>query len=349
MKEWFKEHFIPREKNGFRPRFLNRQNTKQLLGVVLFFELVLFILPSLNFTTYVDNLNLGSVLPSMLSSLTNAERLSQSLPELKESALLNQAAQLKAEDMASKGYFAHNSPEGKTPWYWLERVGYSYMYAGENLAVNFVDSVDVTEAWMNSPSHRANIIHGVYTEVGTGVAVGNYEGYETIFVAQLYGHPRRVNTSIAALVETNPVPPRPVSQSLAVNVPASTPAAQPEPEAPEEVLAQTQTQYTPAAKTPGINRVTQETIREFFQQAAASPRHTTNAVLYSVMTIVTLALLFNIFIKIKHQHPDLILNGAVVMVVLLGLNVANLYISKEEALRTSFVAYDSSNEILNQE
>jgi len=53
--------------------------------------------------------------------------------------LLEQAAQLKANDMAEKGYFAHTSPDGKTPWEWLKDVSYPFLAAGENLAVNFLD------------------------------------------------------------------------------------------------------------------------------------------------------------------------------------------------------------------
>lgn len=347
-KNWLKRHFIPHEENAYRPHFLHRKNSKQLLGIVLLFELILFILPGLNFVRYFEDLNLGSVLPGVLSNLTNSERGENNLPALTENAILNRAAQMKAEDMAKKSYFAHTSPEGITPWYWLEKAGYSYLYAGENLAINFIDSEDVTEAWMNSPTHRANIIHGAYTEVGTGVAVGTYQGYETIFVAQVYARPRAVNTSVAQYVNTSPVPPKPANRNLAVQVPPPEPAQTVETNAEAEVLGQAEVQSAPAKANP-VNRVTQETIKEFFQQAAASPRHTADAVFYSVMTIVTLALLFNIFIKIRHQHPDLILNGAVVVVVILGLHIANSYISKEQSLQTSFIAYDSQAHILNQE
>lgn len=352
MKNWLKRHFIPHEGNDHRPHFLHRKNTKQLIGVVLFFELLLFVLPALNFPRYFEDLHLGAVIPGVLSTLTNYERASQNLPQLTESAILNEAARLKAEDMARKSYFAHTSPEGLTPWYWLERVGYNYTYAGENLAINFIDSEDVTEAWMNSPTHRANIIHRAYTEVGTGVAVGTYQGHQTVFVAQVYGNPRNINTSVAAYVNTNPIPPRPASSNLVVDIPGpqSTVPAQTQVQGEsEEVLGQNQAEAIEASKESNINRVTQEAIKNFLQEAAVSPRHTTNAVLFSVMAIITLALLFNIFIKVRHQHPDLILNGAVVMVVVMGLNLANLYVSKEQALQTSFIAYDTQNQVLNQE
>lgn len=189
MFKWFKKHFIPHEGNGHRPHFLERRNVFRLGALILFLELALFILPTANFARYSKEFGIGSVLPGVLSSLTNEERSKENLPILAENSLLVQAAQLKAEDMASKSYFAHTSPEGKAPWYWFNQVGYVYAFAGENLAVNFTDSEKVTEAWMNSPTHRANIVAGAYTEVGTGVATGTYKGYESIFVAQVYGRP----------------------------------------------------------------------------------------------------------------------------------------------------------------
>ena len=330
MFKWLKRHFIPHEGNGHRPHFLHRKNAAQFIGVILFFELILFVLPGLNFVSFLQTLNVTAVLPGVLSALTNAERLENSLPELRENPILNEAAKLKAEDMAAKSYFAHTSPEGKTPWYWLAKAGYSYVYAGENLAVNFIDSTDVTKAWMNSPTHRANIVHGAYTEVGTGIATGVYKGNETVFVAQVYGRP------VASLPNSQfPISNLQSSPNISISNKNS--------EIAVSVLGETQ------VKVPNANRVTQETVKSFFQEAAASPRRATDAMLWSVMGVITLALLFNIFIKIRHQHPDLILNGAVVMAVILALHITNGYVSQTKALETSFLAFDAQNQIIDRQ
>jgi len=124
-----------------------------------------------------------------VTDLTNQERANLVLPLLKRNPILDQAAQLKANDMAVNGYFAHNSPTGITPWYWFGQVGYLFTYAGENLAVHFSDSDEVVSAWMASPTHRANIVNSNYTEIGIGTARGIYQGYETVFVVQLFGRP----------------------------------------------------------------------------------------------------------------------------------------------------------------
>ena len=108
---------------------------------------------------------LATVLPGVLVDMTNITRQEANLNVLNPNSLLEQAAQLKAEDMALKGYFSHTSPEGIAPWYWFDKVGYKFAYAGENLAVNFLDSSVLHQTWLNSPSHKANIINSNFSEI----------------------------------------------------------------------------------------------------------------------------------------------------------------------------------------
>src|SRR6185436_7850636 len=100
---------------------------------------------------------------------------------------LNKAAMAKAQDMVKNGYFAHESPQGISPWYWFKQAGYVYKYAGENLAVGFVDSKTVYDAWFNSPSHKANLLNKNYTQVGTAIVSG-FDG-NSIVVVQEFGRP----------------------------------------------------------------------------------------------------------------------------------------------------------------
>ena len=150
--------------------------------------LALFLVQSVFLSTVFFQIeNLASVLPSVLVFVTNEERQLAQIPELQTSEKLTFAAQMKANDMAQKGYFAHTSPEGHTPWFWLQASGYDYEKAGENLAVNFVDSHDVVDSWMDSPTHKANIVNEKYREIGIATATGEYDGREAIFVAQFFG------------------------------------------------------------------------------------------------------------------------------------------------------------------
>ena len=77
----------------------------------------------------------------------------------------------------------------------MEKADYDFVYAGENLAINFEDSSEVSSAWMNSPKHKENILNGNFTEIGIATEKGFYNGKETIFVVQMFGSPKKALTS----------------------------------------------------------------------------------------------------------------------------------------------------------
>lgn len=133
--------------------------------------------------------NLSAVVASRLVELANAERSARQLPELKTSASLTAAAEAKAEDMAKRGYFSHEGPAGEQPWTWLVQNNYHYRAAGENLAINFDDSKLLDQAWMDSTTHRANILRSDFQEIGIGIARGRYQGEPAVFVVQFFGTP----------------------------------------------------------------------------------------------------------------------------------------------------------------
>ncbi len=132
---------------------------------------------------------ISAIYAGVLETLANKDRVRENLSSLTKSPLLTKAAQMKADDMVARGYFAHNTPEGLTPWYWFVKAGYRYKYAGENLAVSFIDSKEVHEAWMASTLHRDNILNPDFTEIGIATSTGIYDGREAIFVVQMFGRP----------------------------------------------------------------------------------------------------------------------------------------------------------------
>lgn len=166
-----------------------------ILGIII---VGLFVLSALVTRSLIQSGQLAAVISSALVTLTNTDREAERLGTLTVNPQLVAAAQAKANDMAEKGYFAHTSPEGLTPWYFIRQAGYTFAYAGENLAVNFGDSEDVTRAWMESPTHRANILNEEFTEIGIATAVGTYKGKETVFVVQMFGTPRAGNAETPA-------------------------------------------------------------------------------------------------------------------------------------------------------
>ena len=100
----------------------------------------------------------------------NSERTRRQLASVALNDALTAAAQNQAEDMARRGKMAHRGGDGSSPFDRIERVGYSFQAAGENVAYGF-DQVDAVMAgWMRSPGHRRNIL-GHYREIGVGRAI----------------------------------------------------------------------------------------------------------------------------------------------------------------------------------
>lgn len=173
------------------PRRKNERRRVELLGglaVSIFSLLVVSVFLASSIDRYLIRSNqYASVLAAVLVDLTNGDRTQNSLHTLTMNPTLVAAAQAKANDMATKGYFAHVGPDGKDSWYWFKEIGYGFSYAGENLAVDFSDSGDVERAWMNSPLHRQNLLDPHFTEIGIATAQGKYQGHATTFVVQMFG------------------------------------------------------------------------------------------------------------------------------------------------------------------
>lgn len=262
---------------------------RKVIGAVLIVELIIFIVPTMG-ELNLHLSNNAAVLPAVLSDLTNQERQDQNVSVLKDNPILDRAALLKAEDMAAKQYFSHVSPDGKTPWYWLDLVGYKYDYAGENLAIDFSDSKDVTNAWMNSPGHRANIVKAAYTEMGTGVASGMYQGHETIYTVQVYANPRVQIAEVA---------------------PLKTPI--------QTEVVKTETKVLSASVVPKPAAVVAEVM--------TSPRHSMNTVLLAIALLVLLVLAFTLFSRVRVKRFDLVTNGLALVAFLGCIYLSNNIIS----------------------
>jgi len=143
-----------------------------------------------NVLAYASNMTITDLLKE-----TNAARSANGLQPLSLNNALDTSAQLKANDMVEKNYWSHIAPDGTQPWHWFEQAKYSYTTAGENLAYGFNDGSEVSAAWINSPSHKANVL-GDYVDVGFGIASSaNFQGGENTIVVAHYGKPR---TAVAA-------------------------------------------------------------------------------------------------------------------------------------------------------
>lgn len=223
-----KNHCIPHEGNGYHPYLLRHH---VLFGYTLMLVTVK-ILAIFFLSLSSSGIFATSITPQTILSLTNQTRQSLSLKPLQIHPMLSAAAQAKADDMATRGYFAHTNPDGATMDTWFERAGYQYLYAGENLAVHYESAEGVTQGWLASPSHRENIINPEYVDIGVGVASGEFEGVSTMFVVQFFGQkiPTENVTSthtpqkrpITATVSASPPPvvKQPIIHEIAAVIPA---------------------------------------------------------------------------------------------------------------------------------
>jgi len=122
-------------------------------------------------------------------TLTNAARAEQGVAPLTLNNDLSTAAQAKAQDMAAKHYWAHFRPtDNKAPWDFIKESGYTYKVAGENLARGFRTPEGITKAWLNSPTHRANLISAKYQEVGfASIQTVDEKGETVLLTVQMFG------------------------------------------------------------------------------------------------------------------------------------------------------------------
>jgi len=320
MKKFLKKYFIPHEENNHKPHFLRWETTVVVLGFVLLVEILflvqtLLIFPRVNF--------FAEILGSVITQETNTDRLASNLQPLALSDKLSQAAQMKANDMVTEGYFAHISPQGMTPWYWLDSAGYKYLYAGENLAINFSDSKEVVNAWMNSPTHRANITDARFTEIGIGTAQGVYQGKETIFVVQLFGRPQTVSTVEVAkkvAAQAQEVSIKQISENILVGESFKT--------ATSAVVygVETSTQAEPAATAIKTSSEPSGFVSKLLAMIISSPHSMLNYLYVVLATIVLLALALKIGIKYKIQYPHLIANGLLMLMVIGSVLAVNQYL-----------------------
>jgi hypothetical protein len=324
--ETVKKYFVPDDGNGNKPHLLRESSVLFVVMIVMVVELA-FVFS----TSYIIPRSklFGVIEVSALIDGTNAARVTANIPPLTENALLDAAAQDKANDMVANNYFAHTSPSGITPWYWFNYVGYNFSTAGENLAVNFDDSSDVTTAWMNSPEHRENILNAGFTQIGMATAQGTYEGQPAIYVVELFGTPvpsfgfgETASAATLPPATTTPAAAKPPAAPAPVKKLAGVASAvKTAPANTTSVVAQTQnfievTGTAAAAASAGTTTVQAVPNQaNLVQTAAGDPVETVDYFFFAIAGLFGIALIVNIFVKIHIQYRDLILGGMLVILI----------------------------------
>jgi uncharacterized protein YkwD len=107
--------------------------------------------------------------------LVNEERVAAGLKPLAPDPELTEVARRHSSDMFARGYFAHDTPEGRDPFDRMRAADVRFLTAGENLAL--ARSVQIAHTGlMNSPGHRANILRPGFGRVGIGIMDGGMRG-----------------------------------------------------------------------------------------------------------------------------------------------------------------------------
>lgn len=274
-------YFIPSLDNDHKPHFLRHGAlhfySAALIAVKVFVIAFLFI-------TYPSIAEFSTVTSNRIIELSNNARADQGLPVLMRNSTLDESAMLKAQDMVANNYFAHDDPvNGTTPWEWFKAAGYNYTFAGENLAMNFSEAEEAMDAWMDSPTHKANILNANYNEIGVAVVVGNIDGRETTIVVQHFGKSFLANSA---------------SQFT-----------RPSGEAAPAVAGTTQVSSGEAVEVTFKNTPDRSWATKIAYYA--------KRFFFILLVFIVINLLLTIFIRVKIQHKPIIMHA--ILVVIIGL------------------------------
>ncbi|MEW5805275.1 MAG: CAP domain-containing protein [Patescibacteria group bacterium] len=335
---FLKNYFLPTQANNNFPYALRIENLSLVILLALIIKSLSFaswlVLPKLPFFADISS--------GLIVQLTNEQRQLAGLSPVSQSPVLSQVAQDKAQDMVSKGYFSHNSPDGLSPWHWFAENNYSYQYAGENLAIDFFESKDVVDAWMNSPTHRFNLLNQNYQEIGVAVVSGQIQEHQTTLVVQVFGTPKTKLSQAKVLISPSPIvspelTPSPTVQPLAVQSPVSfspTPiiageetqaVASPEPEIslmPSPSLEITPTLSPEVSAEPIFAGLTKDSnlpqtpqLTQDLLGLAINP----NPILFSLAGYLGLVLAMGMFSKIYTPYPKAIIGAALAIVIVVAI------------------------------
>jgi uncharacterized protein YkwD len=174
-----------------------------------------------------------------LVALTNQARAAAGRRALRVDSALTAIARWRSKDMITRGYFSHQIPGGGTVFDVLQRKGYCFKLAGENIGWNSYPDDIATQAvqkqFMSSSGHRRNILGSAWDVVGIGAYKGptGKKMYTVIFAD-------KCGTTVRATPKPTPRPtakPKPRATPKPTPKPTPRPTARPKPAATPEPTA----------------------------------------------------------------------------------------------------------------
>lgn len=353
----FKQYFIPSEDNEHKPKILR---TKSLAIIVVALIIIKMSVAGYLFCIYPNQARMSELITKQIMELINIDRKSEGVNELANNFALNESALEKAQDMVEKGYFAHESPDGRMPWNFINRSEYAYLFAGENLAMNFTSAQAAHNALMLSETHKKNILNQRYTDVGLAVLSGEIEGKRTNVLVQIFGSTSSTKLAIAPAVKEPAVPKQ--TATLPVNtikqeiteVSTQVKAEQVKPtevkpieekientEKPavqdlnKSIIAEIKPDYSfnnkpasPDIDFSGMRDGLAVEVKSFGVEQdqkisiAANAIKISHYIFFIVLAMVAVSLLVNILVKFSIQHKPLILQSILVIIFIIGLAYA---------------------------
>jgi len=311
MIKKIKLFIFPCKDNDYRPTLLDGNFLLYIALVLVLLKLVgLFYFTLLPKTPYFADITRG-----VLVQMTNNERMAAGLKPLNENQKLIKAAELKAKDMLQKNYFSHWSPDGTSPWYWFGVVGYNYRYAGENLAMGFLNAKDVHRAWIASPDHKSNILGPNYSDIGIAVVEGDFFGQKTFLIVQVFGSQDVAETvvSVPAPVEEFATLEPIVLEDLPelVEAPAIINPAVNDDFVVDEELDQEVSSVLGVGSiiSSGGESETEGVRYSIFKFLIMEYDNLVGQATLLVITFLGFVMVMNIFVRFNIQHPDLIFKG----------------------------------------
>ncbi len=240
LKMKLKHYLIASEENNYRPWIMTPTALACfcliIWGLRIFLPVSkLYASPSIDATDVMNRIN--------------NERENRFIPTLVTNSKLNAAANIKADDMIKRGYFAHVDPDGKYVWPTIEAQGYTpYKTLGENLAMDFTDAASMVSAWMNSPTHRENLLNEKFEDQGLAAIYGLFApNHYSILAASIFGTIYKNNPPPPPTPKVQPPPPPPPSAKP--NPPPQPPPTQNPPPPPAPIKPQPSPSPTPTPDT----------------------------------------------------------------------------------------------------
>ncbi|MAF14167.1 MAG: hypothetical protein CMI53_04740 [Parcubacteria group bacterium] len=301
-----KDFFIPYSGNNHKPKILRSDSLASyaIIAIIVKMFTVGFL-----FLAYPNPAQLSSIVASNIINLTNQSRLDSGLNKLSENSLLSSYALAKAEDMMNRNYFSHDTPEGKHPWQWINRGEYDYIYAGENMAMDFISAETVQAAYLKSPSHRQNILNSNYQDIGVAVLHGELNNKQTTLLVVFFA------TKRSDLLDLGTKP------AIAINNDNATFLDTDLIEQP--TVAGVQTIVQDNKSNDGVVHVaaTQKSGKSVVDFVVEY----SNIFFLAFLFFILISLVANIIIKAKIQHPTIILQSLAVVSLLAALLLAKIH------------------------